>query len=128
MQGSPPPAAKQIRFQDDRFLEFPQIRWSLSHMRELAPTAAIWRADGVPSDLGVAPHGLESSIDALTFADLQGRKLTWAQSLQHTYTDGIVVLHRGRRIYERYFGALQAHTPHACFSKPSHTLPLLPRR
>src|ERR1700735_4324467 len=36
MQGSPPPAAKQIRFQDDQFLEFPQIRWSLSHMRHLA--------------------------------------------------------------------------------------------
>src|SRR5580698_4387360 len=87
MQGSPPPAAKQIRFQDDRFLEFPQIRWSLSHMRELAPTSAIWRADGVPSDLGVAPHGLESSIDALAFADLQGRQITSPQSLRHTYTD-----------------------------------------
>ena len=27
-----------------------------------------------------------------------------------------MVLHRGRRIYERYFGALEAHRPHACFS------------
>ncbi len=116
MQGSPPPAAKLIRFQDDRFLEFPQIRWTLSHMRELAPTAAICRAGAVPSDLGVVPHDLEASIDALAFTDLQDRKLTWAQSLRHTYTDGIVVLHRGRRIYERYFGALQPHRPHACFS------------
>ena len=47
---------------------------------------------------------------------MQGRRLTWAQSLKDTYTDGIVVLHRGRRIYERYFGALQAQRPHACFS------------
>jgi CubicO group peptidase (beta-lactamase class C family) len=116
MQGSPPPPAQLIRFQDDRFLEFPQIRWTLSHMRELAPTAAVWRGDGRPSDLGVAPHGLEASIDALVFTDLQGRNLTWAQSLQRTYADGIIVLHRGRRIYERYFGALQAHRPHACFS------------
>src|SRR5580693_3069514 len=116
MQGSPPPPAKQIRFQDDRFLEFPQIRWTLSHMRQLAPTAAIWRANAAPSDLGAVPHDLAASIDALAFADLQGRKLTWAQSLKDTYTDGIVVLHRGRRIYERYFGALQPHVPHACFS------------
>jgi CubicO group peptidase (beta-lactamase class C family) len=116
MLGSPPSAAKQIRFQDDRFLEFPQIRWSLSHMRELTPTVAIWRANSVPSDLGAVPQGLEPSIDALAFADLQARKLTWAQSLKDTYTDGIVVLHRGRRIYERYFGALQPHRPHACFS------------
>ena len=82
-------------------------------MRELAPTAAIWRGDGVPSDLGVVPLGLGASIDALAFADLQGRKLTWAQSLRNTYTDGIVVLHRGRRIYERYFGAV-AGTAAAC--------------
>jgi CubicO group peptidase (beta-lactamase class C family) len=116
MRGSPPPPAKQIRFQDDRFLEFPQIRWTLSHMRELTPTAAVWRGRSAPSDLGAAPAGLEAAIDALTFADLQGQKLTWAQSLQRTYADGIVVLHRGRRIYERYFGTLQAHRPHACFS------------
>jgi CubicO group peptidase (beta-lactamase class C family) len=116
MQGSPPPRAKLIRFQDDRFLEFPQIRWTLSHMRELAPTAAVWRGGAAPSDLGQAPHGLEAAIDALAFEDLQGRRLTWAQSLQRTYADGIVVLHRGRRIYERYFGALEEHRPHACFS------------
>jgi CubicO group peptidase (beta-lactamase class C family) len=116
MQGSPPPPAKQIRFQDDRFLEFPQIRWTLSHMRELAPTANVWRGKTAPSDLGAAPHGLEAAIDALAFEDLRGRRLTWAQSLRETYTDGIVVLHRGRRIYERYFGALEEQRPHACFS------------
>jgi CubicO group peptidase (beta-lactamase class C family) len=116
MQGSPPPSAKLIRFQDDRFLEFPQIRWTLSHMRELVPTAAVWRGGAAASDLGVVPHDLEAAIDALAFEDLQGRRLTWAQSLQRTYTDGIVVLHRGRRIYERYFGALQQQRPHACFS------------
>jgi CubicO group peptidase (beta-lactamase class C family) len=116
MQGSPPPPAKQIRFADDRFFEFPQIRWSLAHMRELAPTAAIWRGNAAPSDLGAVPRDLAPSIDALAFADMHGRKLSWAQSLKDTYTDGIVVLHRGRRIYERYFGALQAHRPHACFS------------
>jgi CubicO group peptidase (beta-lactamase class C family) len=116
MQGSPPPPAKQIRFQDDRFFEFPQIRWTLSHMRELAPTANVWRGKTAPSDLGAAPHGLEAAIDALAFEDLRGRRLTWAQSLRETYTDGIVVLHRGRRIYERYFGALEEQRPHACFS------------
>jgi CubicO group peptidase (beta-lactamase class C family) len=116
MQGSPPPLAKQIRFEDDRALEFPQIRWSLSHMRELVPTAAIWRGGGAASDLGAALPGGSSPIDSLTFEDMHGRKHTWAESLQNTYTDGIVVLHRGRRVYERYFGALQPHVPHCCFS------------
>jgi CubicO group peptidase (beta-lactamase class C family) len=116
MQGSPPPIPKRIRFQDDRFLEFPQIRWTLSHMRELAPTAAVWRGSAPKSDLGPSPGSGEAAIDALAFEDLQGGKLTWAKSLQRTYTDGIVLLHRGRRIYERYFGALQPQRPHACFS------------
>ena len=116
MQGAPPPTSKLIRFQDDRFLQFPQIRWSLSHMRELAPTAAVWRGDGLPSDLGKVSAAGESAIDALAFVDLHGRKLTWAQSLHDTYTDGIVLLHRGRRIFERYFGALRENGPHACFS------------
>jgi hypothetical protein len=116
MQGSPPPPAKRIRFEDDRYLEFPQIRWSLSHLRELVPTTAVWRGAGTPSAMGAASAASEALIDALTFEDLQGRRHTWADSLAHTYTDGIIVLHRGARLYERYFGALQPHRPHACFS------------
>src|ERR1700678_2447084 len=116
MQGSPPPLARRIRFEDDRYLGFPQIRWSLSHMRELLPTTAVWRGSGAASDLGAPSGDRESSIDALAFDDLRGRRHTWADSLAETYTDGIVVLHRGVRVYERYFGALQPHRPHACFS------------
>ncbi len=116
MQGSPPPPAKRIRFEDDRYLDFPQIRWSLSHMRELVPTATVWRGTGMPSNMGVATRDSEARIDSLAFDDLHGRRRTWAESLTHTYTDGIIVLHRGARIYERYFGALQPQRPHACFS------------
>jgi CubicO group peptidase (beta-lactamase class C family) len=116
MRGSPPPLAKRIRFEDDRYLEFPQIRWSLSHMRELVPTVAVWRGRGTPSDIGSPPPDSEARIDAMMFADLQGRRLTWADSLSQTYTDGIIVLHRGACVYQRYFGALQPQRPHACFS------------
>jgi CubicO group peptidase (beta-lactamase class C family) len=116
MQGSPPPPEKRIRFEGDQYLGFPQLRWSLSHMRELLPTVAVRRGTGAPSNLGVANRDGEARIDAMTFEDLQGRQHTWAGSLAHTYTDGILVLHRGTRVYERYFGALQPQRPHACFS------------
>ncbi len=116
MQGSPPPPTKRIRFEDDRILDFPQIRWSLSHMRELVPTIAVWRGRGAAGDFGVAGRGLEADIDALVFDDLHGRRHTWRGSLAHTYTDGIMVLHRGMRVFERYLGALQPQRPHACFS------------
>src|SRR5260370_3345365 len=112
MQGSPPPAAKRIGFEDDRYLEFPQIRWSLSHMRELMPTVAVWRGAGAPSDIGIAARAGEARIEAMKIADLQGRQLTRADSLSETYTAGIIVMHRGKRVYERYVGALQTPPPH----------------
>jgi CubicO group peptidase (beta-lactamase class C family) len=116
MQGAPPPADKRIRFEDDRFLEFPEIRWSLSHMRELLPTVAVGRGEQPAGDLGTPDTDAAAAIDALRFEDTSGLSRTWAESLRQTYTDGIVVLHRGRRVYERYFGALLPARPHACFS------------
>jgi CubicO group peptidase (beta-lactamase class C family) len=116
MQGAPPATEQRIRFEDDRFLEFPQIRWTLSHMRELVPTANVWRGTGAPSELGGARGDAQATIDALEFVDMAGARRDWSASLADTYTDGIVVLHRGRRVYERYLGALQPQRPHACFS------------
>ena len=117
MQGSPPPPDKRIRFEDDRFLDFPQNRWTLSHMRELIPTVNVWRGNGVADNsLGLPSAADEAAVDAITFDDMDGRRRHWAESLFDTYTDGIVVLHRGRLVYERYFGALEPHIPHACFS------------
>ena len=116
MQGSPPPADKLIRFEDDDTLSFPKIRWSLSHTRETVPTAAIWRGAGAPHDLGTVDAATQAAIDALQFSDMQGGRRRWADTLADTYTDGIVVLHKGRRVYEQYRGALKPHVPHSCFS------------
>lgn len=116
MEGTPPPADKLIRFADDDFLGFPQIRWSLSHMRELVPTVNVWRGSAAASRFHAASGTDEAAIDGLAFTDMNGRRRRWDASLYDTYTDGILVLYRGRLIYERYFGALQAHIPHSCFS------------
>ncbi len=116
MQGSPPPQDKTIRFSDNQFLNFPQNRWALSHMRELVPTANVWRGSAPPSDLGRVNTATQAAIDALPFTDMNGQPRTWSTSLADTYTDGMVVLHRGQRVYERYAGALQPHGSHACFS------------
>ena len=42
--------------------------------------------------------------------------MTWEDSLAANYTDGIVILHRGRIVYERYFGALTADRQHLAIS------------
>ena len=116
MQGSPPPVEKRIRFEDDRALGFPQNRWTLSHLRELVPTVNVWRGSDRASDLGSINAALAAEIDTLSFTDMNGNTRLWADALSDTFTDGIVVLHRGKRVFERYVGALQPHMPHVCFS------------
>tara|TARA_Y100000814_G_scaffold126754_1_gene91651 strand:- start:26 stop:1336 length:1311 start_codon:yes stop_codon:yes gene_type:complete len=111
MQGFPPAADKQITF--NNYLRFPHTRWAFSHIRELLPTTTVGRAGTAVSVLPQAPR---EDIDALEFQLADGTKMTWAQSLDANYTDGILVLHRGEVVYERYFGALQADRPHMAFS------------
>jgi len=42
--------------------------------------------------------------------------MTFDQALAETYADGIAVLHRGRIVFERYFGALEPHKQHIAMS------------
>lgn len=116
MQGAPPPADKQITFESERSMKFPEIRWSLSHMRELVPTVSVRRGDGARVSFGVPSAADATAVESLMFTDMEGRVRRFGEALINTYVDGIVVLHRGRVVFERYFGALEPHLPHACFS------------
>jgi CubicO group peptidase (beta-lactamase class C family) len=114
MQGSPPPSDKVIRFEDGSFYRFPQHRWAMSHWRELRPTVAVSRGDAPVQPLKTK---LRRDLDAVTFIPTGGgAPMTFADSLVANYTDGIVVLHRGRIVYERYLGALKEDREHICFS------------
>lgn len=114
MVGSPPPRDRQIRFEDMGFMTFPQTRWSFSHWRELLPSAEISRGDGAVS---VLPVALRDDLDAVTFTPIGGgAPMSWAQSLAANYTDGIIVMHRGTIVYERYFGALTPRGQHIAHS------------
>ncbi|WP_235953565.1 serine hydrolase domain-containing protein [Noviherbaspirillum galbum] len=112
MRGSPPAPEKMIRYEDGSFLRFPQIRWTFSHVRELRPTAAVWHGSGPVAPLPVAL----TKLDDLRFDDDKGQSTTWADMLQRTYTDGIIVLHKGSVVYEKYFGVSTPVLPHSAFS------------
>lgn len=114
MQGFPPPPDKLVTFESGNYRRFPQIRWSFSHMREFMPTANVWRGQRMPTPFERADYSAE--IDALTFTDSEGRKRRFDEVLPESYADGILVLHRGKIVYERYFGALEPHLPHECQS------------
>ena len=114
MVGTPPPLERQIRWQDGSYYRFPQLRWTFSHWRELAPTRAVSRGEGPVAPL---PLALRDDLDAVRVQPLgDAPPMTWAESLAVNYTDGIVVLHRGRIVYERYFGALGPRGEHLAMS------------
>lgn len=110
MVGSPPPADKVVRFADGSFYKFPQFRWSFSNVRQLVTTSNVSRGSAAPSAL---PRAERADIDAISFVPLgKTEPMTWAQSLSANYTDGIVVLHKGKVVYERYMGALKPSGQH----------------
>jgi CubicO group peptidase (beta-lactamase class C family) len=114
MQGSPPPPELQVRFDDGSMYAFPKLRWAYSNIRRLMPTTSVSRGDGPVS---VLPRADRDDIDGVMFTPIGGSEaMSWADSLDANYTDGIAVLHRGRIVYERYFGALAAHRPHLAWS------------
>lgn len=114
MVGSPPPAERTVRFEDGSYFQFPAMRWSVSNFRQLMPTINVSRGLGAPVAL---PTALRSDIDSLSFIPIGTQQaMTWEQSLAATYTDGIVVLHRGKIVYERYFGVLTPEGQHAAMS------------
>ena len=114
MVGSPPPADRIIRFSDSSAYTFPQFRWSFSHFREFVPTHNISRGNGAPSKLKTRE---DKNIDSLTFLP-QGSEtpMSWAESLDANYTDSILVMHKGRIVYEKYFGVATPEKPHMSFS------------
>jgi len=114
MVGSPPPADRVIRFADGSGYKFPQLRWSFSNYRQMVPTSAVWRGEGPVS---VLPRAERNDLDAVSFKPMgSDATMTWAQSLAANYADGVVVLHRGRIVYERYWGVTKPQTPHIAMS------------
>ncbi len=114
MVGDPPPLERQIAFHDLSYMQFPQLRWSFSHWRELVPTTGISRGGDTVS---VMPRTLRHDLDTVTFLPMgRTERMSWAESLLANYTDGIVVLHRGTIVYEHYTGALTASGHHIAHS------------
>ncbi|MBD3403948.1 serine hydrolase [candidate division GN15 bacterium] len=121
MQGFPPQAGRLITQPDSVYFSFPRLRWSVCHLRELLPTERIHCGLGAPAPLAYPPAHqfaeLRKQIDALEFLPMKAEApMTWEESLYANYTDGMLILHRGEVVYERYFGCLEEDGVHAIMS------------
>ena len=121
MQGFPPPKDKLIMQPESDYFSFPKLRWSVCHIRQLLPTVEINRGLKNAIPLTYLPPAelaqTAKAINALTFTPLNSNKpLTWEQSLGVNYTDGMLIFHKGKVIYEWYSGCLEPDAKHAAMS------------
>lgn len=119
MQGFPPPPEGQVTLANWRTAPF--NRWAFHHVRELIPTADIPNDPARTWPLPAAPVDLSR----LHLADEHDRPLSFAGFLDRTDTDGLVVLHRGRVVFERYAHGMTADSPHILMSVSKSLLGLL---
>lgn len=89
----------------------PFNRWGFQHIRDLIPTARIPRGDG---PAWAMPHA-ERDLGRLRlpFGD---RSVDFETFLSETCTDGLLVLHRGRVVAERYLNGMTPSTTHLLMS------------
>ena len=110
MAGVPPfPARALVTLEN--WQDPPFNRWAFQHLRELIPTARISRGAGPARRLPRA----ERDLSGITFRS-GSRELTVGEMLAESYTDGFLVLHRGRIVTEQYFNGMSPDTPHLLMS------------
>jgi CubicO group peptidase (beta-lactamase class C family) len=109
MAGPPPFDGRGVTLAN--WQEPPFSRWAFQHIRELIPTARIDRGDGPEWRLPRA----DRDLSRIRFR-AGGREMTVDQLLRRTWTDGFLVLHRGRIVAERYRNGLTPDTPHLVMS------------
>jgi CubicO group peptidase (beta-lactamase class C family) len=83
-------------------------RWFMQHVREVAPTAQVLPGGGA---VWALPRALRD-LDRAPVRGGDGRSWPLEEMLAATHTDGVLVLHRGEVVYERYFGGMSEDTQH----------------
>ncbi|MCA0432223.1 MAG: beta-lactamase family protein [Proteobacteria bacterium] len=104
MQGSPP-ALVPPRADWDRP---PWNRWAFQHIRELLPTAEVWRGTG---PVRVLPRA-DKDFSGLAVTGVDGATTDFAGLLDQTYTDGFLLLKDGAIVIEQYFNGMEPRSLH----------------
>lgn len=118
MQGFPP--AEDKRVTKLNWLKYPYTVYSLQHVRELFPTRLVSRGLGPIRPL---PNG--KPLQDFTFKDEKGADSSFMKFQRDTYADAILVMHKGRIVYERYDKGMTPTTPHLLFSTTKSFIGLL---
>jgi CubicO group peptidase (beta-lactamase class C family) len=107
MQGFPTEPTTLVTHENQLYAPF--NRWSFQNELQLNRTANVWRGDGAVAQLKNTPRALSQ----VTYKNMAGTEYSFEDMVELSYTDGIIVLHHGNVIYERYLNGMQPHSLHA---------------
>ena len=96
------------------WLTAPHNRWGVQHAREVVPTARVGRHPDHHHRLPVRRSRID--LDALEFTTPDGTVRRLDAWMTESHADGLLVLHDGAVVHERYFHGLTATRPHLSFS------------
>jgi CubicO group peptidase (beta-lactamase class C family) len=122
MQGSQPAADKIIRFEDGSGYRFPQLRWSFAHYRQLVPTVTVAKGIRASTPLPMA----ERAMPSVQYTPMDSTGVcNWADMMEATYTDALLVMHRGQVIFEHFGGVMTPGREHIAMSVSKSFMGLL---
>ena len=104
MQGSPPMLIPP-KMEWDRP---PWNRWAFQNVRQVLPTAEVWRGWG---NIRMLPRD-DRDLDGIAVAGADGAATTLAGLMDETYTDGFLVIRNGAIVYERYYNGMDGRSLH----------------
>ncbi|MGJ4996047.1 serine hydrolase domain-containing protein [Bradyrhizobium sp. HKCCYLS3077] len=108
MSTDPSPASADL----SNWRTAPYSRWAFHNIRSLLPVADIASAPGSAWPLPAAP----ASFDGFSLKLPKGGTLDLDGFLKATATDGLLILHDGRIVFEHYEGGTDRDTPHILMS------------
>lgn len=120
MVGFPPPPDKRITTANSHLPA--HLGWLVQNPGRLFPIAPVSRGEGPVTSL---PAGEPAALDVLTVDDGQGARLPMTEIWQRTGVDSMLVLHRGKIVFERYFGDMTSTRQHAFYSCTKSVVGLL---
>ncbi|PED07181.1 serine hydrolase domain-containing protein [Bacillus pseudomycoides] len=96
----------------ENWLQDPYLRWSYTHMKELALTSEVKNSSEQVSPF---PTALQN-LDDFSVKKENGSNIPLKKLLDENKTDAFVVIHNGKLVYEQYFNGYKQNEPHGMAS------------
>jgi CubicO group peptidase (beta-lactamase class C family) len=117
MVGHPPPPSSRVGLHN--WQQPPFNRWAFQHTRQVLPTANISRGAGPVWPLRSVPARARFGVGAvgtIEFESATGDRITIDDFVDHSWTDGLIVLHDGGIVFEAYRNGMSPTSRHIAMS------------